>query len=162
MKAKAHIAHSIPGRTRFRIHNRRHHRQFFRDIDGRLARLPQVKSVAADPRTGSVLVHHDGSTLDLLAALATAGLGELVDLEPPAPVARQLREELAVIDGALRRATSGQLDLATVSMFGLAVLAGVQLVRGTQPVIGITLAWYAAELLRRWEEPQETETAVHL
>ena len=154
MKAKAHVAHSIPGRTRFRVHNRRHNRQFFHEVDGRLSRIPQVKSVAADPRTGSVLVHHDGSALDLLAALATAGLGELVDLEPPAPVARQLREGLAVVDDAVRQATSGQLDLSTVTMFGLAILAGVQLLRGNQPVIGVTLAWYAAELLRRWEDPQ--------
>jgi hypothetical protein len=43
-------------------------------------------------------------------------------------------------------------------MFGLFVLTGVQIIRGNQPVIAVPLAWYAAELPRRWEEPAGAKT----
>jgi Heavy metal associated domain 2 len=156
MKAKAHVVHSVPGRTRFRVRNRRHDRAFFQGIEQRLARVPQVESVAADPRTGSVLVHHRGSALDLLMAAAETGLTELVDLEEPEPLALQLRAEIQLFDDLVRRSSSGQLDLSTVAMLGLFTLAAFQIVRGNHPLIGISLAWYAAELLRRWEAPAET------
>lgn len=152
-KATAHVVHSVRGRTRFRIRNRRHHRAFFRQLEHQLNQVPEVKSVEADPLTGSVLVHHEGSTFDLLLAAAQAGVGELIDLGPPPAVAQQIRNELALFDQLVQRVTSGQMDLSTVAMFALFTLAGIQLVRGKQPVIAITLAWYASELLRRWEEP---------
>lgn len=157
-KATAHVVHSVPGRIRLRVHNRRHHRQFFQHVEERLNQLPQVKSVESDPLTGSVLVHHSGNIADLLVAAATSGLGELVDLGPPPAVAEQIRAEVATFDELVQRVTSGQLDLTTLAMFGLFTLAGVQLVTGNQPVIAITLAWYASELLRRWEEPPRTMT----
>lgn len=153
MKAKAHVVHSVPGRTRLRVHNRKHDKQFFQEIATRLDRFPQVKSVETDPLTGSVLMHHTGPAFELLLAAAEAGLGQLVDFEPPAPVARQLRAEVALFDEIIRRTSSGQLDLSTLAMFGLFTLAGIQFVQGSQPIIAVTLAWYGAELLRRWEEP---------
>lgn len=152
MKAKAHVAHSVPGRTRLRVHNRHHDRAFFHDLENRLARFPQVQSLETNPQTGSVLVHHTGAAFDLLMVAAEAGLGELIDFEPPEPVARQLQSEFKLLDDIVQRATEGRLDLSTLAAFGLFTLAGIQLVRGNQPVIAITLVWYAAELLRRWEE----------
>jgi hypothetical protein len=159
MKAKAHVVHSVPGRTRLRVHNRKHDKQFFQQIESQLAHFSQVKSVETDPLTGSVLVHHAGSAFDLLLAAAEAGLGEFVDFEPPAPVARQIRDEIALFDELIRRTSAGQLDLSTVAMFGLFALAGIQLVQGSQPIIAISLAWYASELLRRWEEPSGVKTS---
>jgi Heavy metal associated domain 2 len=153
MKAKAHVAHSIPGRIRLRVHNRHHDPGFFRDLEHRLSHFPQVKSVATNARTGSVLVHHSGAAFDLLMLAAEAGLGEMIDFEPPAPVARQLRAQFAQLDETVQHATEGRLDLSTLAMIALFAVAGLQLVRGNQPVISVTLAWYAAELLRRWEGP---------
>jgi hypothetical protein len=159
VKAKAHVVHSVPGRVRLRVHNRRRDQQFFEEVESRLARLSQVKSVETDPLTGSVLVHHSGPAFELLLAAAEAGLGQLLDFEPPAPVARQIRDEVALLDQIVRRTSDGQLDLSTVAMFGLFALAGIQLVQGSQPVIAVTLAWYASELLRRWEEPSAVKTS---
>jgi hypothetical protein len=153
MKAKAYVVHSVPGRTRLRIHNRQHDREFFDSLEQRVAKLPQVKSVKTDARTGSVLLHHSGPAFDLLLAAARAGLGELIEIETPAPVGRQLQAEGAQLDDLVRRVTAGQLDLSTLAMFGLVTLAGVQLVQGSQPMIAVTLAWYGAGLLRRWESP---------
>jgi Heavy metal associated domain 2 len=158
MKAKAHIAHSTPGRIRLRIHNRHHDRAFFHDLEQRLAHFPQIKSVTTNAQTGSVLVHHSGEAFDLLMLAAGAGLGEMIDFEPPAPVARQLRSQFMQLDEMVRRATEGRLDLGTLSMIGLFAFAGVQLLRGNQPILAVTLAWYAAELLRRWEEPSGAAT----
>jgi Heavy metal associated domain 2 len=158
MKAKAHVAHSVAGRTRLRVHNRHHDRAFFHDLENRLARFPQVQSLETNPRTGSVLVHHSGSAFDLLMLAAEAGLGEMIDFEPPEPVASQLQSQFALLDEIVQRATEGRLDLSTLAIFGLFTLAGIQLVRGNQPVIAVTLIWYAAELLRRWEGSGGTRT----
>jgi hypothetical protein len=153
MKATAHVAHSIPGRTRFRVHNRHHDRAFFHDLQNRIAAIPHVRTVETNPRTGSVLVHHSGAAFDLLMLAAGAGLGEMIDLEPPAAVAHQLRSQFAQLDEAVQRATEGRLDLSTLATVALFAFAGIQIVRGNQPVLAVTLAWYAAELLRRWERP---------
>jgi hypothetical protein len=125
--------------------------------ENRLERFPQVKSVETDPLTGSVRMHHSGSAFDLLLAAAGEGLGELIEFEPPAPVARQLQAEVALFDDIVKRLSAGQLDLNTLAMFGFFALAGIQLCRGNQPVIAVTLAWYASELLRRWEDPAADE-----
>jgi hypothetical protein len=47
-------------------------------------------------------------------------------------------------------ATAGTLDLASISLVGLAGMMLVQVVRGHlgRPPPAITVAWYAAELMR--------------
>jgi hypothetical protein len=155
MKATAHVAHSLRGRTRFRVRGRRHDKQFFGEVERRLSSVPEVKSVEADPRTGSVLVHHTGSTLDLLVGAASLGLDELVEFAPmPPPVAGLVRAEIAALDRAVKNGTAGQLDLTIIAAFGLFAMAGYQFFLGTQPVLAVSLAWYASELLRRWEHPE--------
>ena len=52
----------------------------------------------------------------------------------------------------IQRTTAWQPELSILVMFGLLVPEGVQLTPGNQPVIAVPLAWYPAELLRRWEE----------
>jgi hypothetical protein len=154
MKATAHVAHSMRGRTRFRVRNRRYDRRFFHEIERRLSRVPEVESVEADPRTGSVLVQHTGSTLDLLMSAVSYGVDELVELAPmPPPVAGLVRAEIAALDRAVKGGTAGQLDLTAIAAFGLFAMAGYQLLAGAQPVLAVSLAWYASELLRRWEHP---------
>lgn len=154
MKATAHIVHSVHGRTRFRVRHRRHDRLFFREVETRLARVPEVTNVSADPLTGSVLVHHEGSTLDLIMAAVSCGVDELVELaEVPPPVADLIRGEVASLDRRLQSGTGGQFDLSTIAAFGLFALAGIQLVQGAQPLLAVSFAWYASELLRRWEAP---------
>jgi hypothetical protein len=152
-KAKAHLVHAIPGRTRLRILGRRGDHAFFAELTERLSASRGVRSVRADPLTGSVLVHHDAHVPALLMEAAANGLGDLVELALTCPpVAKRLREEVTTIDQAIRRATGGELDLGTLAAVGLLVMAGFQLIRGRRPASAASLAWYGAELLARWRE----------
>lgn len=154
MKAKGHPVHSIPGRTRFKIPERRGDHIFFDEIARRLRDCAGVSEVKCNPLTGSVLIHHSGDIDGPLMRAALHRLDEILELELAAPpVARRLRAEVVGLDQAINRLSRGELDLSTVAALGLLAMAGGQLVGGAQPVIAVTLAWYATELLRRWEEP---------
>jgi hypothetical protein len=160
VKAKAHVAHSIPGRTRFRIHERRGDHAFFDEIAEVLRRCAGVTAVKSNPLTGSLLLHHSDDLDSPLMQAALGAIDELVELELSAPpVARQLREDVIGVDQAIQRLSGGQFDLGTVTAFGLLGLAGAQLLAGQHPAIAITLAWYATELIRRWEEPHSNRVA---
>jgi hypothetical protein len=81
-------------------------------------------------------------------------LAEIFELELSSPpVAKRLRAEAVEFDQAIQRFTHGALDLGSATALGLLALAGVQVLRGQQPVVVVSLARYATELLRRWEEP---------
>ena len=154
VKAKAHRVHSIPGRTRFKIPERRGNQAFFDEITARLRNCSGVSEVECNPLTGSVLIHHHGEIEGRAMPAALNLLEEFVELELDAPpVARLLRDNVVVLDQAITRLSGGEFDLSTVAALGLLALAGIQLVSRRQPVIAITLAWYATELLRRWEDP---------
>jgi hypothetical protein len=143
----------MPGRTRLRILSRRGDRAFFAELTERLSASRGVRSVRADPLTGSVLVHHDADVPALLMEAAANGLGDLVELALTCPpVAKRLREDAVAIDQAIRRATGGELDLGTVAALGLLAMAGFQLVWGRRPASAASLAWYGAELFTRWRE----------
>jgi hypothetical protein len=155
MKARAHPVHSLPGRTRLRVPNRRGDAAFFTELTHRLVQCTGVGKVETNPLTGSVLVHHEGGLRELLMHAAACGLGELVDLELHSPpVARRLRREVKAIDHRVRELTHGEFDLSTVAFVALLAMAGVQLLRGQQASAAVSLAWYASELLRRWEDPR--------
>ncbi len=154
MKAKAYRVHSIPGRTRFKIPERRGDHAFFDEIAGLLRNLASVQGVECNPLTGSLLLHHLGDIDSVELEAVLNALGEIVELERLAPpVALRLRANASEVDQVIQRFTGGALDLSTAGALGLLAMAGVQLLRGQQPVIAVSLAWYAIELLRRWEEP---------
>ena len=156
MRPKAYRVHSIPGRIRFKIPERRGDHAFFDEIAELLRRFSAVTQVECNPLTGSLLLHHLGDNDGEPMQAALNALAEIVELELSLPpVARGLRAEVIEVDQSIQRFTRGALDLSTATALGLLALAGIQLLRGQQPVIAVSLAWYATELLRRWKEPSE-------
>ena len=156
MRPKAYRVHSIPGRIRFKIPERRGDHAFFDEIAELLRRFSTVTKVECNPLTGSLLLHHLGENDGEPMQAALNALAEIVELELSSPpVARGLRAEVIEVDQSIQRFTRGALDLSTTTALGLLALAGIQLLRGQQPVIAVSLAWYATELLRRWKEPSE-------
>lgn len=152
MAAKAYAVHHLPGRTRFRVPGRRGDAAFFQEIATRLGQCVGVGGVETNPLTGSVLIHHDGDIEGLIVEALGCGISEFVELELGAPpVARRVRAGIAALDGGIRRYTHGELDLGTLAACGLVMLAGLQLLRGRQRSGAVSLAWYASELLRRWQ-----------
>ncbi len=156
MAPKAYAVHHIRGRSRFRIPARRGDKAFFAELARRVARLPGVTRVDANPASASILIHHSAdldALLDEALGSDTAQLAEFVLSLPP--VARRLHAEVAALDGIVRRWSAGGFDLGTVAAFGLVALAGLQLLRRQQSATApaVSLAWYATELLRRSAEP---------
>ena len=156
MRPKAYRVHSIPGRIRFKIPERRGDHAFFDEIAELLRRFSTVTKVECNPLTGSLLLHHLGENDGEPMQAALNALAEIVELELSSPpVARGLRAEVIEVDQSIQRFTRGALDLSTTTALGLLALAGIQLLRGQQPVIAVSLAWYATELLRRWQDPSD-------
>jgi Heavy metal associated domain 2 len=154
VKAKAQRVHNLPGRTRFKIPERRGDQAFFDEISERLRKFPSVREVKANPLTASLLLHYSGDLDSEPMQAAMNALAEIVELElSTPPVAKRLRADAAEVDQSIQRLTHGALDLGSAAALVLLALAGVQLLRGQQPVAAVSLAWYATELLRRWEEP---------
>jgi hypothetical protein len=150
-RPKATLVHQMPGRTRFRIAHKRNDQEYFNTVADRLRDVPGVTGVETNASTGSILVHHDGQLNDFADAIfGDSDLGKLVEfiMETP-PVARRLRSEIEILDGAVQRFSAGEIDLGTLASFGLLGLAAVQLVMGQQLASAVSLAWYAAELVRR-------------
>lgn len=150
MKARAHVVHHLPGRVRLRVSGPRRNRAFYDEIKRRLRRVDGVSDVETNAASGSILVRHRGDIASLAMAVLGSDLDELVEiaLEAP-PVAQRLSSELAGIDRAILNFTHGEMDLGTVASLGLLTMAAVQLATGQQPVVAVSLGWYAAELLRR-------------
>jgi Heavy metal associated domain 2 len=138
VKPRAYRVHRTPGRIRFKIPGRRGDRAFFDEIAELLRRFSTVTKVDCNPLTGSLLLHHLGD----------------IDGEPMQPLLSVLADVLEV-DQSIQRYTRGALDLSTATALSLLALAGFQLLRGHQPVIAVSLAWYATELLRRWQDPSD-------
>ena len=150
-RPKASLVHHMPGRTRFRIDRRRNDKGYFDAVADRLRQMPGVTRVDTNSHTGSVLVQHEDHLDNLLDTIfGDSELAELLELVLGAPpIAQRLRSEITVIDNVVQRFSDGNLDLGTAASFGLLGLAALQLVVGLQVSGAVSLAWYAAELVRR-------------
>lgn len=154
----AYVVHAMPGRVRVRVPDRKGDTAFLDSIASRLAEIPSVTSVAANPVTGSVLMHFTGDIQAL--AMRAMMLLDRVQLElspPPArPVLERVRDELAGFDATMRELTGGEMDARAMAFAGILLLSAVQLFRGNVLSPAATMLWYAADLARQWRSPDET------
>jgi hypothetical protein len=133
-----HVVHTMPGRVRLKVDKVKGNPAFAQKAQDKLSRVPGIKSVEAQPLTGSVLVYYDAAALLAEGALAalTDGFAELfpeigadalhVGLDSlltrlasggppqnaatPSRAALNLTESLAAINSGVGRITGG-LDL---------------------------------------------------
>lgn len=147
---KARVIHSIPGRLRLKVTNRRGDKQFYNELASKVQEMPSVKSVQTNAVTGSVLVKHDGSVETLLAEAVTAGLHDVIELEfpedePAVPVATKLVERIFQVDDRMKRVSGGHLDAQSATLTMLLVAGAFQLARGNWFGPAIPLFWYATQ-----------------
>jgi hypothetical protein len=160
MKAKAYLVHSIPGRIRLRVPERRGDCGFFDEIRRQLQGLDTVSRVETNPVTASVLVYHEGEISDLAIQSVGTDIGDLVEFVPHAPpVAQLLCMETEKVDRNIQDLTAGELDLGTLTSFGLLAMATAHLLSGQQLIIAVSLGWYAVELIRRSCDTRALPTA---
>lgn len=145
----ARLVHRLPGRARLRIEGRRGDVAWFDRLTLELALVEGVRAVEANPRTGGLLVLHDGPLEPILQHLQTAGL---VAADPLArgerPFRDRLVERLGRLDRAMVRASEGELDGRGALLLALLGLALLQAVRGQLAGPALSLLWYASGLLR--------------
>jgi hypothetical protein len=157
------IAHRLPGRLRVRIDERRRDDAYFSRVAEHLRQCPGVIDVAVTPLTGSVLILHETADTQIVADYAKAF--ELFEIVLPAAARRSnelapdevIRENLARVDGWMRREGGPEASLRSVAILGLVGAAVWQTARGQWLPATATLLWYALALTRDRRPPANGE-----
>jgi hypothetical protein len=118
----AEIVHRIPGRMRLRVPAHQHDNAFFQRAEQTLAGITGIRRVRANPRTGSLLVEHDGIETAVLAAARDLGL---FTAAPPARSMPVPHANPSTSKGAMLGASP--LNLVALGLAGAGVM---QLARG--------------------------------
>lgn len=139
MPPKAIVTHSIRGRARLRVEDRKGRASWFDDIARALAKHGDVREVRVNAGTGSILVRHAGELSELLdwakkeALFDTAHDGTArkapssFPMPPTADAAWRVVERL---DRRLRESEKARLDLRSYAFYGLAAAGLFQIARG--------------------------------
>ena len=177
----AELVHQLPGRLRLRIAARRGDAAFFARTAEQIRSLAPVREVAANPRTGSLLICHHGPADALLSTAEDRGLFRITVAAAAMPARRSGRaialfapsSAVAGLAGlALLQTARGQmLGSATENFWiGLRAFAAMgrprtaallgafglyRLLRGPALGSGVSLFYYALTLreLTRWRNP---------
>jgi hypothetical protein len=145
----AHLVHRARGRVRLRIPGRRHDASWLADLEGRLRDLPGITEVSANPSTAGVLILFDPAAVpDPIPRIEATGLLQVIAPPPLSPTLAGLSRVAARLDDSLGERSGGSVDLRTLSVISLLVLAMYQAMRGRLLAPAISLLWYAFELLR--------------
>jgi hypothetical protein len=160
MLPEAYVIHSIPGRTRIRIPSKRHENLYFRSVEEKLARCDGVVSIHTNPLAGSVLVLHSGDPTVIVVYARANDLFEVVaNHDEVKSVSERLLGRVHELDKRVRVVSAGTLDLNSASFVVLGCAGVVQLLRRNVWPAGMTLLWYAANLLRQSTRHEKGETS---
>jgi hypothetical protein len=145
----AHLVHHTRGRLRLRIPGRRHDASWLADLENRLRDLPGITEASANPSTAGVLILFDPSAVpDPIPRIEATGLVQVIAPPPLSPTLAELRRVAARLDDSLGERSGGSVDLRTLSVISLLVLALYQAMRGQLLAPAVSLLWHAFELLR--------------
>jgi hypothetical protein len=150
MAPLAHVVHRTRGRLRLRIPEHRYDAPYFTALTRRLAGLPGVRAVTANPETAGVLLRLEPDPeMDPVAIIRATGQLQIVDAPPPlSPTLTGVRRTADRLDQALEGLTGGLGDLRTLAFALLIILAVRQTARGQLMAPAASLLWYAFELVR--------------
>ncbi len=146
--AVAHIVHSLPGRTRLKVPDRRGEPRYFTRLSERLSQYAGVVRVQTNPRTGSLLLEH---TVPLAQIAAFAQSQQLFTLGPPEPLQREITQStqagLRWLNRQFAQASEGLLNVRVALILGLAGLIIIQVARGQILMPATNLLWFLAQVL---------------
>jgi hypothetical protein len=146
MAPDARIVHSIPGRTRLRTRGMKGQDHYFSELQSALGSIGGVHNVSVNPRTESVLIEHDAPIEQVLQEAEQRGYLRH-DTTPEDGYLASIDRAIKGSDSQLRDASSGKLDLETLTFAGF-VLGGLyQATHGHALPAGVTLFRYAVELV---------------
>jgi hypothetical protein len=142
------LSHSLPGRSRFYINALKTASVKCEQLAGKLDKIEGISRVVADPRTGSITVHHDSTKIgtDLLAAamIRLLGLEKQLTTTPQPTLAKEARRVSGALNSAVYDKTGGLVDLWSLIPLALIVLGVKKLMtdRANMMPTGITLLWW--------------------
>lgn len=163
----ATVTHVTPGRIRFRVAKAGRSADSFRDIESRLAAMPGVESVSANPGTGSVLIKSTAKAeateailddIDEIGTVLSFGMGSS-DIDN---VATQLGEKIAQMNRRVYDQTGENLHLGQLIPVGMAGLGIWQTIRtgiGLELVPGPLILWLAWDIYRAYGKANPGEPA---
>ena len=137
----AEVVHRTPRRARLRVHLEEDGKEQFERIARELTQLPAVRVIRATPRTGSLLIEHEGELEPILAQAK-----QWIDIEaakPHAPM-RRLRRALERID---EKPTHQTAHLASLAFFALLGASVYQASRGDFLPAGLPLLGFAIRVM---------------
>ena len=149
MAPLARVAHSLPGRKRVKIDEKRGDNGYFATLEKELAECPGVVTVTTDPRTGTALISHtmeDPVLWDYVAEreLFQLGKNETAARTPPRPS----------IVGGTRMAEhksypklGNGLNMRLLIFLGLMGMGVAQAIEGNIAIPAIAAFWYAFSIL---------------
>jgi len=122
------VAHHLAHRTRYRLSRKDRNNRTLKSIQDSLAKVPGVKAVEFNERTGSVLVHHDEKP-EILGILATVleELGidllegvageEIIVVSGVSIVANLIKSRIGGANTLVSQMTNNYFDLKTLLPF---------------------------------------------
>jgi hypothetical protein len=142
----AYVVHQSRGRLRLKLPNKCRNDEWLSRTATRLEQVPDVEGVEVAAVSGSLLIRHHAG-IALKGHLAETGLFRIIDgpLSSP-PVLDRVTDGVFRSDRALERRTGGRVNLKTLLILILLILAIVQSLRQRIMVPAITLLMFAAQL----------------
>lgn len=148
MPERAYIVHQTRGRLRLRIKSKRQDQAYFDELCSRLEALDGIETVRANSNTGSIILRHPESDFseveNELRRLALFDLAE--GPEPETPALRPLVSGIFGLDQILKEESAGVLNLRTLTVVAVALLAIRQIRRGALLGPALPMLWSALEL----------------
>lgn len=146
----ARVTHSLPGRKRVKIDEKRGDEAYFIALQKELADCPDILTVESNPLTGTVLVRHRMDDADFLRCPLERGLFR-VDQNPPAenpltPAVQVSAHPKATKRETNLRSTNG-LNTRFLVFLGMMGMGLVQAIEGNIAIPAIAAFWYAFSIL---------------
>jgi hypothetical protein len=152
MSDVAYIVHQISGRVRLRIKTRRQDQAYFDALRRQLEPLECIETVRVNCNTGSIILRHPARPYaEVESAVRQLGLFELATgREPATPALAPLLSGISRIDQLVDEESSGVINLRTVTVVAVILLAMRQMRRGELLGPALPMLWNALELAGRF------------
>lgn len=149
MAPLARVAHSLPGRKRVKIDEKRGDDAYFATLEKELAECPGVVMVTTDPRMGTALISHTTEDPDLWSYVAEH---ELFELGKSQATARTLTRTSIVGETKPFKNKSyakygNGPNMRLLIFLGMMGMGIAQAIKGNIAIPAIAAFWYAFSIL---------------
>lgn len=140
----ARLIHSLPGRKRIKIDEKRGDEAYFMALKEELADCPDILTVEANHLTGTVLVHHRADDPGFWHYAAEHGLFHFPKNESSGHALPPFSVGATRVDGQKPHAKpSNGLNMRLLIFLGMMGMGIVQTIKGNIAIPAIAAFWYA-------------------